>query len=331
MRKELPNPGDRILWIRFKGFGDVLEAAADAYNFKRRFPEVHLAFLSHPQYVEFLRALPYIDDVFAGYKKPLARCLKTALEIRNRHYKWLVNTHKGGRASMLSLFSRVERRIGASSWSLFKHTYHMNLEHWGQVCSVDVHDRSYPSIFAPAEDKESALALLARLPERRLFAAIGAGNANKMWPAERWSEFLCLLVKKGWGIILNGHGLAEEAIGQQIESSLASENVLNLVGALSFTKMSGVVHHCTMALGNDTGPLHLAALSGIPTIGLFNYPAKISGSAKNLPYVPWFRELCAEDYVSKREGILPLKNLPVELVAKTFDAFAEETTLQRTL
>jgi len=124
--------------------------------------------------------------------------------------------------------------------------------------------------------------------------------------------------------VLNGHGPAEEEFGGNIENSLASENVLNLVGALDFKKMSGVVSLCTMALGNDTGPLHLAALSGIPTIGLFNRPAK--DSALDLINVPWFQELRAEDYVDEnaRKSALPLKSLPAEPVVKAFNAFAAE-------
>ena len=109
-------------------------------------------------------------------------------------------------------------------------------------------------------------------------------------------------------------------MGRQIESALASENVLNLVGALDFRKMSGVVHHCALALGNDTGPLHLAALTGVPAMGLFNHSPP--DAAMNLPNIPWFRELRAEDHEREKKSAQPLKNLPADAVTKAFDAFA---------
>jgi len=118
--------------------------------------------------------------------------------------------------------------------------------------------------------------------------------------------------------VLNGYGPVEEAFGRKIESSLASANVLNLVGELDFKKMSGVALQCTLAIGNDTGPLHLAALGGVPTIGLFNHPAK--DSAQDLLSVPWFQELCAEGRV-KGKSALPLKNLPAAPVIEAFNSF----------
>ncbi|GHV47682.1 glycosyl transferase [Synergistales bacterium] len=315
-----PESGDRVLWIRFWAFGDALEAAADAYNFKKRFPDIHLAFLSNPEYAELFRAQPYFDEVLAGRKKPFAEWWKTLQKIRAGHYKWIVSAHYGGRTSLLACFSRASWRIGVSSLFPFSYNYHIDPESWFKSYDLNVKDRSSPSIFVAASDREAARVMLERLPERRLFVLIGAGKVKKMWDTERWVELLRSLVDRGWGIVLNGHGPIEEAIGQRIESALSSPNLLNLVGALNFRKMSGVAHACTLALGNDTGPLHLAALSGVPTMGLFSQSRSQAMGLR----MPWFRELCAEDLVPGNKHVIPLKALPVEPVSKAFDAFAEE-------
>ena len=325
----VPEPGDKVLWIRFAGFGDVFECVADAYNFKKRFPEIHLTFLSSPECSELIRVQPYIDDAFPGRKKPYSNLWKTLQNIRAGHYKWLINDHRGGKSSLLSLFSRAKHRIGSCYLNLSSMNrnyylnlgiYHTSLEIWSQRCGVNLQDRSAPSFFASAEDLEAAVNLLERLPERRLFTIIGAGKVRKMWTTEGWIKFLRPLAETGWGIVLNGHGPMEETIGRQIEDALPPENVLNLVGNLDFKKMSGVVCRCTLAMGNDTGPLHLAALSGVPTLGIFNHPAG-GGTEKYLLGIPWFRVLCAKDYV---KGDTPLKSLPAEPVMKAFNAFAEE-------
>ena len=315
-----PSPGDRVLWIRFVAFGDVLQSVADAYNFKKRFPEVHLTFLTYPEYAELIRDQPYIDDVFSGRKKPITKWWQTARNIRAGHYKWLVNDHLGGKSTLLTFFSRAKHRIGSCNLPFLKHVYHISLDLWSKHCGINMKKRSCPLIFASGEDMKDALALLSHLPERRLFVVIGGAIVEKMWPTERWIEFLHLIAEKGWGVVLSGYGQIEEAIGQQIEDALSSENVLNLIGKLNFGKVAAVVRRCTITVGHDTGPLHLSALSGVPTLGLFNYPA--SGSAKDLLGISWFRELRAGDYVN--EKINPIKNLPAEPVIKAFDAFAEE-------
>jgi ADP-heptose:LPS heptosyltransferase len=318
----LPEPGDRVLWIRYWAFGDVVEAAGDAYNFKKRFPDIHLTFLSFPEYSDLLRFQPYIDDVIGGYKKPFARFCETLKQIRAGRYKWLVTDHQGGKSSLLSLFGGVERRVGHCSLFFFRFNYHVSPEAWFEECEVDVKDRSVPPIFVPSEDKDEARATLSSLPERKLFCVIGASMERKIWPAEEWINFLTPLAKQGWGIVLNGHGPVEQNIGDAIERAVVSPNVLNLVGALNYKKMAGVVSQCSMAIGNDTGPLHLAALAGVPTLGLFNFPP--IHAATDMMRAPWTRKLCASDHVAAGKNEYPLKKLPACHVERAFDEFTNE-------
>jgi heptosyltransferase-1 len=314
-----PRPGENVLWIRFRSFGDALESAADACNFKRRFPNAHLAFLSDPAYEDLFRVQPYIDEALGGRKKPFAEWRKTLERVRAGEYKWVVSDHRGGWTSLLARFSGAAYRAGTCSWPILNRNYNLDLNPWLQSCGVDALDRSFPSVFPAKEDREAGRILLERLPERRLFVLIGAGKIEKLWKTEFWIEFLRPLLNQGWGIVLNGHGPIEEAIGKQIENALPSTNLLNLVGALDFRKMSGAAYACTLALGNDTGPLHLAALSGLPTMGLFTHPtSRIVGLR-----MPWFRELCAEDWLDgDKKGAVSA--LPAEAVISAFDAFAEE-------
>ena len=49
-----PRDGDRVLWIRFSAFGDVLQSAASACAFKRAYPGVRLTFLTQSEYGNIL-------------------------------------------------------------------------------------------------------------------------------------------------------------------------------------------------------------------------------------------------------------------------------------
>ena len=324
-RFRIPDPGDKVLWVRFGLLGDVLQCLADAHNFKKRFPDIHLTFLCYPRYAEIIRVQPYIDDVLTGYKKIFVDWREINRKIRDGRFKWFINNYMRGKTSLLAYLSQAEHRIGISSGFFHKFMHHMSLDELNRLCEANIHDRSLPSVFAAEEDRHAAMDLLAGLPDRRLFAVIGSSKAEKMWPEKEWIEFLLPLVSEGWGVVLNGRGPTEEAMGRRIESALASKNVLNLVGALDLRKMMGVIRCCTFAIGNDTGPLHLAALSGVPTMGLFNHlkgPPRIP-QLKLLNH-PWFRELCADNHVADAADGLPLKSLPAEIVTKAFGAFAEE-------
>ncbi|MEJ5301621.1 MAG: glycosyltransferase family 9 protein [Thermodesulforhabdaceae bacterium] len=117
----------------------------------------------------------------------------------------------------------------------------------------------------------------------------GTTRETKMWHLKRWCECLELLYKDGIGRILMFWGSPKERLfaekilslsrlnhGKGSNCSLLSPiiweggNIKSLIGALSLT---------SIVIGPDTGPLHLAALIGIPTVSIF----RATDSAKYTP------------------------------------------------
>lgn len=286
MKNKTPQAGDRMLWIRFSAFGDVLQAAASAHRFKKRFPGVHLTFLTKPEYGDILRQQPYIDDVLLwDLKKPDLGFLRVLRAIRGRDITWLLSLHRGAAAAFISLFSGISARYGYNSGMQFAY----DATHWEffDNMGVDFKRRDEPAIFASDADLRDARARLAALPERKIFAIIGASKPQKFWPVAHWIEFLRPLLAEGWGVVLNGHGPKEARTAETIGAALGNANVLDLVGELSFPKMAAVAKSCTVAVGNDTGPLHLAALTGTPTLGFFGVTDAYGMNFR----MPWFREI----------------------------------------
>ena len=268
-----PQPGDKVLWIRFSAFGDVLQAIASAQNFKRAYGGAHLTFLSKPEYADILSAHPDVDDVMCWdvSKRPLD-FFGAVRRIRAAKFDWLFSMHRSSAAALVALFSGVPRRFGYNRCLQFCY----KTTHWEFFDGVklDVAARDLPSIFTTDENREQARKMLAGLPQKKLFAVIGASKPQKLWPARHWIEFLTPLASEGWGIVLNGHGTAEAAMAREIEDALQNRGVdkkmiANTVGRTPFLLMAAVAAECTAAAGNDTGPLHLASLMEVPTLGFF--------------------------------------------------------------
>jgi ADP-heptose:LPS heptosyltransferase len=278
--------GDRVLWIRFSAFGDVLQAAASAYRFKMKYPGVRLTFMTRPQYADILEIQPYIDDLLLwnNEKRPLD-FFKVVWKIRKAGFKWLFSIHRGTSAAFTALCCGVPLRYGYNTAMQFcyKKTHWECFDNMG----VDFTNRDRPAIFTRQSDKDLARSMLSGLPEKKLLAVIGASKPQKFWPIRHWIEFLSSLAAEGWGIVLNGHGETEVKLAEELDDALHAPTVRNLAGNTTFPLMAALAEACTVAVGNDTGPLHLSALVGTPTLGFFG----VTDSYRLNFRMPWFREV----------------------------------------
>ncbi|GHV40194.1 hypothetical protein FACS1894187_20900 [Synergistales bacterium] len=320
-----PQPGDRVLWMCFGAFGDIIENMANAQVFKRRFPETHLAFLSIPEVTPLLRRQPYLDEVVEGGRRPVGVLWRTLHKIKAGSYQWLINNwHRGLHPYLLNRFSGIPHKIGESPFAFLNGTYELLPEECFRAWNLDIAERTTPALFVEHSDKEEAKSILRDLPERRVFVLIGSSRLKKMWPAQRWVEFLGALLREGWGVVLNGHGPVENEMGRTIEATLRHPHLLNLVDRLDFCQMAAISQACAVTIGNDTGPLHMAAVGGVPSIGLF-----ASSTSRDVGLrMSWFLEVCADTWAKSRgQEISPtnpfalLSLMPAEYVLKQFHSF----------
>ncbi|MDR0648428.1 MAG: glycosyltransferase family 9 protein [Synergistaceae bacterium] len=281
-----PKAGDKVLWIRLSAFGDVLQAAASAHRFRLKYPDVSLTFLTKAGYADILKIQPYVDDLILwDIKKRPFDFFRVLREVRERRFDWLFSMHRVFSSALIALFSGIPHRYGYNRGMQF--CYKSTHYEFFSTASVDLDNRDIPSIFTTQEGREEARNLLAPLPQKKLFAVIGASKPQKFWPVRHWIEFLRSILPDGWGVVLNGHGDEEAKTAKSIEDALGSSAVLNLVGRMSFPLNAAVAEASTVAVGNDTGPLHLASLVGTPTLGFFGVTDAYAVNFR----MPWFRDI----------------------------------------
>ncbi|WP_116083160.1 glycosyltransferase family 9 protein [Tropicimonas sp. IMCC34011] len=101
------------------------------------------------------------------------------------------------------------------------------------------------------------------------FIAINMGGkaATKDWGAGNWTELARIIGRYDIGVM--AIGAAEDRGAANCVLSAWPGPVANLCGTLS-PRVSGAAMRRALAfIGHDSGPLHLAAALGVPTIGLF--------------------------------------------------------------
>jgi lipopolysaccharide heptosyltransferase II len=116
---------------------------------------------------------------------------------------------------------------------------------------------------------------LPAMVQRRLFtrpfACIhpAAGEKMRQWPPKYFAELIDLLIEREQvNIALIGDRDDQEVAVQVLRAVRHSWAVVNLVGAIKLEDAPDLISRCALFVGNNSGPHHLAAGLGVPTIGV---------------------------------------------------------------
>jgi heptosyltransferase-2 len=98
----------------------------------------------------------------------------------------------------------------------------------------------------------------------------GATNSRaKVWQASRYAEVASKLAERLDGQVVILGGITEGILAEEVRAGLPKERVLMLQGKTSLGELMGVLSELSVFLTNDSGPMHLAAALGVPTVAVF--------------------------------------------------------------
>jgi ADP-heptose:LPS heptosyltransferase len=93
----------------------------------------------------------------------------------------------------------------------------------------------------------------------------GASNEIKNWPPERFAALANFMVETYKARILIC-GASSDWETQEAVASKVSATVVRLVGKTDLPQIAAILKYSALCIGNDSGPLHLAAAVGTPTL-----------------------------------------------------------------
>jgi heptosyltransferase II len=100
----------------------------------------------------------------------------------------------------------------------------------------------------------------------RIALAPGAKHWNKRWPIEYYAELGTELAKRGYTIAVFG-GILEHALAEELITAIP--NAINECGKYELQELPEALAQCALFIGNDSGLMHIAAATGIPTTAIF--------------------------------------------------------------
>jgi heptosyltransferase-1 len=127
-----------------------------------------------------------------------------------------------------------------------------------------------------AADAWAAAQLAKHAAARHAILLPGAGGGSKRWPPARYGEVAAALAQRGFHAFVNV-GPGEEKLG---EAAVAAAGHSASLLPATLAQLIAMLRRSALAIGGDTGPLHLASAMEVPTVGIYGP----TDPARNGPY-----------------------------------------------
>jgi ADP-heptose:LPS heptosyltransferase len=261
-------------------------------NLRRNAPSAEIDVMVNKGTEEVLAHQPGVGRVWA-YDRRAAKqnALHSLLyhfhlvqELRARHYHVVIDFTHGDRASFLSFLTGASCRISYLNSSNLARLL-MNRFIPAEASEMHIvdyqlealklfgmsHFRREMKVHIPEPVHQKIDGFLNGQSNRtRMKVAIHPGSRGRLrqWPPERFAEIGRRLHSEyGAGIILVG-GPSESGLVKSVEQWLGFPAIFKST-ELSLLEMASLFSRCSVFVGNDSAPAHLAAAAGCPTLTLF--------------------------------------------------------------
>lgn len=278
---------NNILVIKLRYIGDVLLATPVLRALRGRFPSARLTMLVNRGTEDVLRRNPDLDEVLVLERTGPAGQLRFVRELRRKRFDCVVDLTDADRSAILARLSGAPVRVGFNEehrWRglLYNHvvparpeTEH-RLEHdLAALHPLGIEPKSEPPVLRTApEDEAAARRILAEAGvdpgDRRPLVLLqpGARYWFKAWPVERFAELADRLAERHGCLVLVGGSPAEREAAETIRARARSAPVV-LAGRTSLLEFAALLARCALFVGNDNGPMHMAAALDVPVVALF--------------------------------------------------------------
>jgi lipopolysaccharide heptosyltransferase II len=297
-----------ILVVRIDEIGDTVLASVWLRNLRRAYPKAHITLVVKAETLGLLQQCPYVDElvtltfprgramrwfmlpwVMVSFARKRLASAKFDLAILPR---WDVDAHY---ATFLTYASGAARRIGFSEHvnerkcvlnrgfdalltrAVDERKAVHEVEHGFALLEAlgTQPDDAGLELWYDGADRSAAAELLRRLgigeSERILAIAPGAGRPRRQWPKERFAEAAKQVSEKhGLRVVVVG-GPADRPAGDWLAGEIGPRAV-SAAGETTLRQTAALLSRCACFIGNDSGPLHIAAAAGVPVVEISSHP-----------------------------------------------------------
>jgi ADP-heptose:LPS heptosyltransferase len=322
-----------ILAIHFGQLGDVILGLPALDALRGRFPSARITALTGTPADQIARLAGLADRVVGVNRHALKDApkhvavrdiVRLALALRRERFDAVVDFHAFYETGLLARFSGAPLRVGPTreNRSLrFAYTVtappedrsaHLVERYLAIATAAGANARTREPRITPAPEDaaEAARRIDALVPAARAAPIVGlnpgAGYEARRWPGDRFAALGRALASDGARVLVFA-GPEERGLGERIATEIGTR----AAGAegLTLGELAAVMRLCALVVSNDTGPAHIAAACGTPTLVLMPgnagpSPFAVRGERNRLVYAETVAAISVEEALAVARGML---------------------------
>lgn len=291
-----------ILLVRLRLIGDVVFTTPIVHALRRHVPSARLVYLVEPAAAPVVSGNPDLSEVIIvarrrGWRR-VADDVAMARRLRAERFDVAIDLHGGPRSAWFTWVTGAPVRVGydvpGRSWMYTRVVHrprvlrarHSVENQWDLLEAVDPvfaapADRTRDRVTMPV-DQAAHRAVAERFARlgvagngRVILLHVSAGNPFRRWPESSFADLAAGLVTAHpdrWVLVTGGpsdRDAAARVIEQARAAAGSSAHRLASAEDLSLAELRAAMDRAALFIGGDSGPLHIAATSDVPVVGLY--------------------------------------------------------------
>lgn len=326
------SPARAIAVVKLSSLGDVVHALPAARALRARFPDAELTWVVERREQAIVAANPDLDHVVAvdtrlwrrefrrpgGVSMVVGKVRGLIRRLAAGRFDIALDFQGNWKSGLITALTRAPLRVGLAGRHcrergnvLFTNRrvalpgdpIHVVEEHLVLLSALGIDRAAIGTPAFPIAIDPAAEATVTRFleeegikPETPLVALNpGSGGDRKRWTIAAYRRLADELALRLGARILLCWGPGEEALARAIAHGMRAAPLIP--PPTSIPEMVALIARMTLVVGGDTGPVHIAAALGVPTLGLYG-PTR---AMRNGPYGP--RTATVESPTGRMEDI----------------------------
>lgn len=311
-----------ILVLKLGALGNIVLSLRAFAAIRKHHADAQITLLTTAPYAGWMAASPWFDRMLIDTRPAwwdLPGILRLRRMLADGHFDRVYDLQTSSRSSH---YFRLFPRAAPPEWSGIApgcshpdrdpdrdHIHDIDRQH-GQLRQAGIME-------IPPIDLSWCRGDIARFALPRPFALLVPGSAPhrpvKRWPAQHYRALAAWLTQRGIAPVVLGTA-GERELAEAIGAGMLAQGTAarDLTGQTSFGDLAELGRAAAFAIGNDTGPMHLLAAAGCPSLVLFSRDSDPARCAPRSPSgAPAVRVLRRDDLAMLTPG---------EVTAEVIDA-----------